>query len=293
MNWLTGYAGRVETDVSLAPLTSFNLGGPARWMVWPADEDSLSELLRRAGETDVSYKVLGGGANVLVGDDGFDGLVVRLDEPHFRSVEHGDERVRVGAGVELMPFLYACARKGVAGIEGLAGIPGTVGGSVRMNAGGRYGEIADAIETVDLVGDDGDLETVDRDDLGFGYRSSGVGRRTVVSATLRTVRRDPDEVLDRFRSIWEEKKREQPMGARCAGCVFKNPPGQMSAGELIDRAGLKGCSSGGASVSTRHANFVVTSDHATSGDVRRLIDVVRDRVARVWSVELEPEIDIW
>ncbi len=293
MNWLTGYAARVDTDVPLAPLTSFHLGGTARWMAWPADEDSLSDLLRRAGEHDVSFKVLGGGANVLVGDDGFDGLVVRLDEPHFRATDFGDDCVRVGAGVEMMPFLYACARKGLAGLERLAGIPGTVGGAVRMNAGGRYGEIADVIDSVDLVGDDGDLETVRRDELGFGYRSSGVGRRTVVSATLRTARREPDEVLGRFRSIWEEKKREQPMGARCAGCVFKNPPGPMSAGELIDRAGLKGCGSGGASVSTRHANFVVTSDVATSSDVLRLIDMVRERVSRVASIDLEPEIDIW
>ena len=146
MSWLNGFNGRVDTDVPLAGLTWFNLGGPARWMILPSGTEELQDVVRRAGENGVQAKVLGGGANVLVHDNGFDGVVVRLDEPCFTSVEFDGQRVRAGGGAELMRLAVSCARRGLSGLEGLAGIPGTVGGAVRMNAGGRHGELGDVVE---------------------------------------------------------------------------------------------------------------------------------------------------
>lgn len=292
MNWLNGFNGRVETDVPLAGLTSFNLGGPARWVVSPATCEALGDVMRRACDHGVDLKALGSGANVLVRDDGFDGVVVRLDEPFFTSVDFDGARVRVGAGADLMQLTFACARRGLAGLEGLAGIPGTIGGAVRMNAGGRYGEIGDIVEEVCLVDRRGFVERLGHDDLGFGYRRSNIGARIIVSATLGLVPSDVETVLERFRSVWVEKKRTQPFGEHSAGCVFKNPKGE-SAGALIDRSGLKGMSYGGASVSKRHANFMVTDAEARSSDVLRLIDQVREIVQRQCGVQLEPEIDIW
>lgn len=291
-NWLTGYNGRVERDVPLAPLTWFNLGGPARYMASPRSVEELGEIVRRARENAIPVKVLGGGANVLVRDDGVDGLVVRLDDPCFEELQFSEQSVDAGAGVDLMQLSFSCARKGLVGPEGLAGIPGTVGGGVRMNAGGKYGELGDLIEHVHTLDRDGHPENLTRDEVGFRYRGTDLGERVVISVRLRVTAGRPDDVVSRFRDIWAEKKRSQPLAARSAGCVFKNPPGR-SAGALIDQCGLKGMSCGGTSVSHAHANFFVTQPGATAADMIELIDSVRDIVRREFGVELETEIDIW
>jgi UDP-N-acetylmuramate dehydrogenase len=261
-------------------------------MASPESIDELAEVMRRAASHEVASKVLGGGANVLVRDDGFDGVVIRLDGPAFGEFRIDGESVETGAGVDLMELVHACSREGLSGLEALAGIPGTVGGAVRMNAGGKYGEFGDAVESVTLLDRGGRLVRRTRDQLGFGYRSSNVGDQVVVSATLRLAAADRRATLDRFHAIWREKKRTQPLAEKCAGCIFKNPKGS-AAGALIDRAGLKGYARGGASVSTRHANFIVTEQGARAADVLAVVDHVRTTVAGAYDIDLELEIDVW
>ncbi len=237
-------------------------------------------------------KVLGRGANVLVSDDGFDGVVVRLDAPAFRATVRRGSRIEVGAGVDLMPLVKQCSELGLAGLETLAGIPATVGGAVRMNAGGAAGEFGDVVRSVRVVSPDGGNEVWTRDRIEFGYRHCELGDRTVVSATLELREDEPERVLRDYREHSERKQRTQPLAEHSAGCIFKNPRG-AHAGALIDKAGLKGTRCGEAEVSKVHANFIVAGRGATASDVLNLIDLVRDRVHREFEMQLETEIDIW
>ncbi len=292
MIWSSACKADIRRQVPLADLTWFGLGGPARWMVSPESVEELADVVASATEEQVPYKVLGRGANVLVRDEGFDGLVIRLDRPAFCETCFDEDRVNVGAGVDLMRLSLAASRRGLAGLEPTAGIPATVGGAVRMNAGGRLGEFGDVVESVCIVEPDGRIRDVFRDELEFGYRRSAVGSRIVVSAVLKLRPEDPREVSERVRAVWREKKASQPLAAQSAGCVFKNPEGG-AAGALIDRAKLKGVRRGGACVSARHANFIEVDEGARSADVLALIDHVRGEVARIHGVELELEIDVW
>ena len=249
-------------------------------------------MLTRARDEDVPCKILGRGANVLVSDDGFDGVVVRLDAPAFRRMEFRDHHVEVGAGTDLTALTRICVRRGLAGLEAMAGIPATVGGAVRMNAGGRGGEFSDVVRSVRVMAADGAVEEWPRARCGFGYRHSQLDSCIVLSAALELRGDDPQRVRARFESFLSEKQRTQPLAEHSAGCVFKNPPGQ-SAGALIDRAGLKGAACGQAVVSHRHANFIVADRAATASDVLGLIDIVREGVRRAFDVELQLEIDVW
>jgi UDP-N-acetylmuramate dehydrogenase len=292
MNWLDEFPGRIERDVPLSPLTWFKLGGRARYVYRPGDESQLARMVEQAGTDGTPLRVLGGGANLLVRDDGVDGVVVRLDQPAFCKVEYQGERVTAAGGVDLMRLTRDCCRRGLSGLECMAGIPGTVGGAIRMNAGGKFGSIESVVETVRLLTPAGELETRRRDELGFAYRHSAIGPRIVVSADLRLQQDDPKRVWARYEEIWAYKKASQPLSENSAGCIFKNPPG-TSAGRLIDQAGLKGESVGAASVSHDHANFIVTRKGATATDVLGLVERIRKTVRERFGVELELEIDVW
>jgi UDP-N-acetylmuramate dehydrogenase len=293
MAWYDDFRGRFESDVPLARLTWFGLGGPARRVAHPTDAQSLAQLLKLAASEGMPVKILGGGANVLVGDGGFDGLVIRLDDRRFQRVGIEDCTIRVGAGTDLMRLVKRCSRMGLAGLECLAGIPGTVGGAVRMNAGGRFGEISQSVESIEVARPDGTVQLIRRDEVGFAYRRSNLGDAVVTAATLRVTPGDPAEVFARYREIWDYKKKTQPMADHSAGCIFTNPPQGDSAGRLIDTAGLKGTRCGHAHVSEQHANFIVADRGARAAEVLELIGRVRDRVFDMHGTQLELEIDIW
>lgn len=273
-------------------MTWFRLGGNARCLFRPRDAQDLSCLMSRAAEQRVPVKVLGVGANVLVRDDGFDGVVVRLDAPALKHVERLDDSWMVGGGGDLMPLSRDLSEQGWSGLECMAGIPATVGGAVKMNAGGRFGEIGTVVREILLVTRSGDLETWSADRLGFGYRRSNITDQIVVRVTMQLAQDDPRESSGRYAEYFAYKERSQPMKDRSAGCVFKNPTG-ASAGALIDRAGLKGLACGGASVSEKHANFIVTRPDARACDVIRLIEKIREAVGKAFGIELETEVDIW
>lgn len=292
MNWCSEFADRIERDAPLGRLTWFRLGGPVSYLFHPKDARELARMVVRARDNETPLKVLGAGANVLISDDGFDGVVVRLDAPCFKGVSWQEDGLQVGAGVDLMPLSRSCSELGLSGLECMAGIPGSIGGAIRMNAGGRFGELGAIVQEVEVLCEDGCLETWTHDRLAFGYRSSMIQNEIVLQARLSLHEEDRAVVSRRFDEFFDYKKRSQPLADRSAGCIFKNPEGQ-SAGALIDRAGLKGHRCGQARVSEHHANFIVTGPDATASDVMQLIEVVRDRVQTVHGTELEVEVDIW
>jgi len=292
MNWLREFDSSIERDAPLGRMTWFRLGGRARCLFRPRDVKELCRFMLRAGQEGASVRVLGRGANVLVRDGCVDGVIVRLDAPEFREVHREGSHVHAGAGVELTWLSRSMSARGMSGLESMAGIPATVGGAVCMNAGGRFGAFGDVVSSIDVLRQDGRCERWDHDRIGFGYRRSGLEGAIVLRAELSLEEDDPVRVRRRYREYFSLKQRTQPLADHSAGCIFKNP-GKVSAGALIDRAGMKGMRVGPVVVSDRHANFIVAESGACAGDVLRLIDVVRERVLRVFGVMLALEIDVW
>jgi len=292
MSWWSEFADRTERDVPLGKQTWFRLGGNVRFVFHPENENDLSAFLRRVTQQDIPVKILGCGANVLISDDGFDGVVVRLDHDAFRRVQQKGTKFEAGAGVDLMPFSRECSENGYTGLECMAGIPATIGGAIKMNAGGRFGEIGQVVQKIRVMKTDGEIEEWSHDRIGFAYRHTDMEDRLILSATLELQEDDPAKGHSRYEEIFDFKMKSQPMADKSAGCIFKNPKG-LSAGALIDQAGLKGERHGHASVSRHHANFIVVDRSATASDVLRLIETVRNRVFHMLGTELELEIDIW
>lgn len=295
---------RVELDAPLAPLTWFGIGGRADALVRPNTLEALATLAHRCRRDLVPLRVLGSGANLLVDDAGVDGVVVQLDSELFRKVEFNAEgrveRMRVYGGASMERLVQECARRGLAGIEPMSGIPASLGGAIRMNAGGKFGAIGDVVDAVAMIGPDGDLRLYTRDELRFEYRHSNLPDGIVVWASLRVQPDDPVACRQRVRDIFAYKKSTQPMSANSAGCMFRNPTmpdgARESAGRLIDRAGLKGARVGSAFVSMEHGNFIAIEKHAAGArtdDVRALVELIQERVQRESGVELETEVVFW
>ena len=210
---------------------------------------------------------------------------------HSRVVTD-ESSVTAGAGKDMGRVVLRTMREGLSGLEALAGIPGSVGGCVRMNAGGTFGDLGSSIKRVTVMDEDGNIYDRLKEDLAFAYRSSNIASKFILSAEFEVTDDDPYRILKQVRQIWMVKKNAQPLASRSAGCIFRNPRG-MSAGALIDRAGMKGQRVGGAHVSEKHANFILADDGATAFDVLKLIDKIRDAVATESNVLLEKEIQVW
>ena len=292
MNIFNGLDEIVERDHLLAPHTWYRLGGPAEYFIRPRTMKELKEVVRRCNDNRVPIHVMGRGSNLLVSDEGVRGAVIRLEGEEFGRTEFAGEQVTAWAGTDLSKLVLDCVQKGLSGIEALTGIPGSIGGAVRMNAGGRFGDIGSAIEAVTLMDVQGNLHEKKKPELIFDYRSVNIRARFILSAQVRLTPADPERILRTVKESWIYKKNTQPLDTRNCGCVFKNPM-EGSAGALIDRAGLKGFQIGGAVVSEKHANFIVARDGCTSRDVMQLIDTVRQRVRERFGIELELELEIW
>jgi UDP-N-acetylmuramate dehydrogenase len=287
-----GLESMVEENAPLAPLTWYKIGGPARWLIRPTSVEALSEIVLRCHENDIRLYVLGLGANLLVSDEGVDGAVIRLDHEAFCTVSYQENIADVGAGADLMKLVLRTVRQGLAGIENLAGIPGTLGGAVRMNAGGKFGDIGSAIVRVQVMDGNGGVFERTKDDLVFSYRSTNISAPVILGATLELEVEDPQLIIRRTKEIWMYKRNTQPLNTKNAGCIFKNP-GERSAGALIDQAGLKGLSIGGAEVSTKHANFIVAHPGCRAEDVLRLIKIIKEKVYDRDKIELQTEVKMW
>jgi UDP-N-acetylmuramate dehydrogenase len=284
------FGDRVRTRFRLAPLTTFRIGGPASLYVEPESEGDLVACARAVRETSVPVAILGKGSNVLVADGGFRGLVVRLGRSYRWAAREG-ERLRSGAAMPLPALAGVALSHGLSGLEFGVAIPGSVGGAVAMNAGAHGGDVAGVLEAVDVFElSVGTSRRIAASDVGFAYRRSGlVPDALVVGATVELSGDDPARIRERMDDARERRRRTQPLAEANCGSVFKNPPGDH-AGRLVDEAGGKGLSIGGASVSTKHANFIVTSEGATAADVLALIRTVQELVAERSGVRLEPEV---
>ena len=282
----------VRPDEPLAPHTWFRLGGPAEYFAEPRDVEELSRLIKRCHEEGLTARLLGGGSNVLVRDEGVPGVVIRLADAGFAQTEVRGRRVMAGGAAKLGHVISTAVREGLAGLEPLVGIPGTIGGALHSNAGSRGGDLGQWTRRATVMARSGEIFERQREDLVFAYRHSSLDELVILSAEFELDPDDPEELTKRMQKQWIVKKAAQPLGHQSAGCIFKNPRG-MSAGMLIDQAGLKGTRVGGVEVSDRHANFIVAEPGATTQDVLRLIELVRSRVADRLGVELELEIDVW
>jgi len=308
MNFLSDMKEIVSKNEPLATHTTFGIGGPARWFVRPGSIDDLKEVIKRTRRDNISFNMLGQGANLLVNDDGVDGVVIRLDAPDFRKVHWGTNGdagadsplgkkgrkvvVVANAGADMNRLAREAVRRGLSGLECMAGIPGTVGGIIRMNAGGPLGQIADVVRDITVIDEFGELRTLSNDEIGFRYRGIGLNGEVICRATLELEPGDPRKIRERFLAVLAHKRKTQPLSEDSAGCVFKNPPGH-SAGELIERAGFKGRGVGGAYVSRRHANFIVAKEGATARDVLALVGRTRRAVLEQFGVGLDLEIELW
>ena len=292
MTWLSGLEHVVREAEPLAPYTWLRLGGPAQFFAEPTTRDELAKLVLRAREQGYAVRLLGGGSNVLVPDDGLRGVVVHLSAPEFGGIAVKGESITAGGGAKLGHVVATAVREGLAGLENLVGIPGTVGGALHGNAGSHAGDIGQWTRAATLLSSGGDLLSRTAADLHFAYRHSSLDELAILDARFTLERDDPAELTKRMQKLWIAKKAAEPMGQLNACPIFKSPPG-ISAESLIEQAGLKGATIGEAQVSERHCNFIVANPRATSKDVASLLVLVRDKVAERLGIELEMQIDVW
>ncbi len=292
MGIFSGLEDIVETGYPLAKRTWYGLGGPAEYFIRPQTTEQLKKVVRRCNENGIPMYVMGFGSNLLVRDEGVRGAVIKFEAKPFTHIEFNGHEVTAGAGAELSKLVLTCVEKGLSGVEALTGIPGSVGGAVRMNAGGNFGDFGAAVETVTLMDKSGNVFEKSKPELVFDYRQVNITAKFILSARLKLNAADSEQVLRTVKEIWIYKKNSQPLNTKNAGCIFKNPPG-ASAGALIDKAGLKGMRIGGAVVSDKHANFILAEEGCTSRDVTGLIEIVRQKVKEQFDVELDLEIEIW
>jgi len=282
-------AGRVRADEPLARHTSFRIGGPADVLVTPDTAQELAAVVRAAGEAGAPLVVLGGGSNMLVGDGGIRGVVVKLGRG-FRRVVWNAPCVEAGAAVQLGRLARDAAARGLAGLEYAEGIPGTVGGALFMNAGAYGGEVSETVDEVEGVDPSGVVRRVVRAALDFTYRRTALPAGFVVTAVRFRLRPEAsDAVQARLADARGRRTASQPHGWANAGSVFKNPPGDY-AGRLVELAGLKGTRVGGARISEQHGNFIVNEGAARATDVQALIQEAQRVVWERSGVWLEPEV---
>ena len=320
---LAAAPGRVRFNEPMRLHSTFHIGGPAEVWAEPQQEEELQRLFGIARQADLSVTVVGGGANLLVRDEGIPGLVVRLAGPGFqdfsvrsesfdlaahpepvegRAASSGQARrrasieVHAGAALPLEWLIRRAQEAGLSGVEFLAGVPGRVGGAVRMNAGthddeGETHSLGDILQSVRVMERSGQVRSIEAEKLHFRYRGCDLDGEIVLSAVLRLASEDREAIARRVERLWEYKKRTQDWTAPSVGCIFKNPPG-ASAGRMIDQTGLKGYPMGGAAFSTKHANFIMNRENASASDVSALIQEARARVLRQFGVELELEVKV-
>jgi len=289
---LADFADIVKRNEPLAPYTYLKLGGPAEWLLQPRSREELSAVVKRCFDLRLPLRILGSGCNILVRDEGVRGAVLRLHEPAFRQIAVEGKRLRAGTGAAVSALISAAARHGLAGLETLVGIPGTVGGALRCNAGDRAGDISQFVHQVEVFDSAGQAQVRERDELHFGYHSSNLDDPVILAAEFRLESDSPDAIVKRMRRAWIQRKASQPLGYQPACRVFRNPRA-LSAAALIEQAGLARTRVGGAEVSERDSNYVVIHPEATARDVLRLIDLMRSRVQERFGVELEMELTIW
>jgi len=283
--------GAIERDAPLARLTTWRIGGPARFLCRVRSEAALARVLAASAEAALPVSLLGMGSNILVSDDGFPGCVLRL-EGEFLRVRVEDERVVAGGGAALGGVCAAAARAGLSGLEAISGIPSSIGGAIRINAGAYGGEIFDVLESARLLTREGRIREATAAEIPHGYRWSALiaSREIVTRATLRLATAPREAIEARTRQVADKRRGALPSEPN-AGSVFKNPEGDY-AGRLVEACGLKGERRGDALISPRHANVIVNTGRARAADVLELMRLMRNAVREKFGVTLMPEVEL-
>jgi UDP-N-acetylmuramate dehydrogenase len=282
----------LRPGVRLAEITSLGIGGPTDFLLIRKYE-SLPEAMRLLGEEGIPHRFLGGGTNVLIADDELPWVALQLPPAH-PGVRIEGNSAYVDAAADLGGTVTFCAKRDLGGMEGLIGVPGTIGGALRMNAGAYGTQIGAYVREVELYRSaSGRIETLRGEEIRFDYRHTSFAPEDVMLRTKLELPPQPyKEIVGRIRVCNEKRRASQPLNQKSAGCIFKNPPG-ASAGRMIDELGLKGTRVGDAAVSDRHANFFINLAHASCADMLKLIDRVRDRVRQAFGFEMENEVIVW
>ena len=280
-------------DEPLANHTTFGIGGPAQCLVYPEDLNELSILLKYAHDNNIPAIFIGSGSNLLVWDAGFNGFVISLRKTFKKLSISPHSSIVVQSGVMLGTMVKEAIQKQICGLESLMGVPGTVGGALIMNAGAFGREISTYFEEAKTITLEGDIKTYSKQEVQFAYRHSTFPiDEILIEATLKCKKGSPDRILKDRKIASQGRKSNQPLKFRSAGSIFKNPSETLAAGYLIDEAGLKGISRGGASISEKHANFIVNMGGATAADVFYLIKLAKQKVAAKFNINLELEVKL-
>ncbi len=283
-------SGKTAFNVPMKNHTSLLIGGPAKILVLPKNQDDLKCLLNFAKKNSVQFVVIGNGTKLLVGDMGIDGIVIKMCGC-FDDVQIQGTTATTGAGCLLPRASKLAADQGLSGLEFAVGIPGTIGGGIVMNAGAHGSSISDILTSVTVMDSDGRVHNYSREEIDFGYRRSGFqdGGSVILRADLDLKKSNMKEIQERMRQYAQWRKMNQPLEWPNAGSIFKNPS-DISAGKLIDMAGLKTMRVGGAKISERHANFIINSGTATASDVLNLMLIIEEKVRQKSGVKLETDI---
>ena len=282
--------GKVEKNVKLSKYTTYKVGGVAKAIVYPKDKNCLVKLLKLIKQHNAKYKILGNGSNLLFSDKTYNGILIKLtafDDIEFLS----RNKIRVGAGYSLMKLSLQCARKGLAGLEFAAGIPGTIGGAVFMNAGAYKSDMGYVVQSVKVLTPDLKIITLENKEMNFHYRSSFLQSNPdyiCLEVVLKLVKGDKNALDEVIKERRKRRMASQPLEYPSAGSVFRNPEG-MFAGQMIEESGLKGKQIGGAMVSDKHANFIINYKNAKSSEIKELIELVHDTVLENYNVDMKCE----
>lgn len=283
------FRGHVAVAELLGKYTSFRIGGPADFYLEPVDKFDLIEVVRFFKRLDYRFMIIGKGSNLLISDSGFRGAAINLEEGMGKIILESDIVV-ADAGARLSKFVDFCIQHEKKGVEMLAGIPGTIGGAVIMNAGAYGGEISDHLVEVEIYRDDA-IQKVKKAEAGFSYRRSGFGRDVILNASFRLPQGNLVDLLQRRRELLLKRNQSQPLNLPNSGSMFKNPEGAFAA-KLVEEAGLKGKQIGEAQISERHGNFIVNHGSATAQDVLDLVKLARKKVFERSGIKLELEVKL-
>jgi UDP-N-acetylmuramate dehydrogenase len=285
--------GKVLMNEPLANHTTMKIGGPADLLVEPTSIDGLEKTMNLIRKESLNWRAIGRGSNLLVSDKGIEGVVIKLGEG-LDSLEINETEITVGGGYPVIKLATVLSRKGIAGLEFAAGIPGSIGGAVYMNAGAHRSDMSHIVKKAYVLFEDGTFEWLSNDQLKFSYRTSILQNERpgiCVETILKLHEGNPDDIKRELQKNKDYRRETQPWNFPCAGSIFRNPLPHY-AGHLIEQAGLKGYQLGGAQISNMHGNFIVNKDHATAKDVRDLIEYIQKQIKEKFNVDLHTEVEI-
>lgn len=284
-----GHFGKYIENASLKEFTTYKVGGTAKIIVYPKDVSCLTNLLKKIKQKDIKYKILGNGSNLLFSDKEYNGVLIKLDE--FNHLELNGTQITVGAGYSLMKLAAFASRKSLTGLEFAAGIPGTIGGAVFMNAGAYKSDMGYIVKKVKVLTPDFTIISMTNRELNFHYRSSFFQKNPdfiCLEATLSLRTGQKDKIIEVIKDRKQRRLKEQPLEYPSAGSVFRNPEG-LSSGKLIDDLGLKGLSKGNAQISEKHANFIINKGNAKASDIKELMEFTKNLVKEKYNIDLKIE----